>query len=340
MEGDMAASANFEKLVAQYKSKDIAFPNLKAASLAMWILESNWGNSDLAMTHNNFGGIKYRKEMEKYATKIQYKAHDGNGFYCHFENLEDFIDGYWAFLERKPYEGWKNHAQDAESFISYIGPTWAEDKAYADKVIDLLDVAETLLAPTDVQSADSATSKFVCAGCGAGDDHLAQKPTVDRQESTTQKSSRNGTDIDHIVIHYTTSRKIEGTISHFKNAPIGKRVSAHYIIGQDGALVQMMSDDDCAWHSGNGGMNRRSIGIEHVAEKGDEITSEQAKKSADLIKWLMNQYDIKKENIIPHVCVHSTDCCGDLFRKFGGGAGMNCEKQKGALQAWLASVGI
>lgn len=336
----MTASSNFTQLISLYKFKEIEFPNLKSISIAMWILESNWGNSDLAKVHNNFAGIKYRKEMENYASKIFYEAHDGKAAYCHFQDLNKFLDGYWAFLERIPYKGWKNHTENAESFISFVGPIWAEDKSYVEKVIDLLDDAEALLSAAGSPTAKFEKSIFTCIGCGPGEETLAHKPKVDRLETTTQKASRNGTDIDHIVIHYTTSRKIDGTIEHFKNAPIGHRTSAHYIIGQDGALVQMMSDTDCAWHSGNKKMNERSIGIEHVAKLGDEITSDQAKKSSELIKWLMAQYDIPKENIIPHVCVHSTDCCGDLFTKFGGGAGKNCKDQTNALHAWLTSVGI
>src|SRR5262249_46948765 len=145
------------------------------------------------------------------------------------------------------------------------------------------------------------------------------KPRVDRTESTGHKSARNGTAIDHIVIHYTTSRNIEGSISHFK---IGTpRTSAHYIVDRDGQLVQMVPDKECAWHAGTSDMNLRSIGIEHVARTGDKITVPQSRTSIALIRWLMLTYAIPIANIIPHVCIKSTSCCGDLFMDFGGGAG-------------------
>lgn len=165
----------------------------------------------------------------------------------------------------------------------------------------------------------------------------AAKPFA-RQETTTHQSSRNGIGIDTIVIHYTTSRNIEGSISHFKNGT--PRTSAHYIVGRDGALVQMVPDSERAWHAGNSQMNARSIGIEHVAKLGDRITEQQSKTSIALIRFLMQAHGIPSANIIPHVCVKPTSCCGDLFKDFGGGANLSCSKQKAAVQKWLAANGI
>lgn len=164
------------------------------------------------------------------------------------------------------------------------------------------------------------------------------RPRVDRKETTSHKSSRNGVDIDHIVVHYTTSRNIDGTISHFKSG--SPSVSAHYIVGRDGELVQMVPDNERAWHAGNSDMNARSIGIEHVAADGDKITDAQSLKSIALIRWLMAEYGIPLDNIIPHVCIKPTSCCGDLFKDFGGGADFPCSKQKAALHRWLDANGV
>jgi lysozyme family protein len=184
-------------------------------------------------------------------------------------------------------------------------------------------------------------TKPVCAAAGEPEDLALEaapsKPNA-RQESTTHKSSRSGTPIDHIVVHYTTSRSIEGTISHFKTGT--PRTSAHYIVGRDGALVQMVADDERAWHAGNADMNARSIGIEHVAKLGDKITDAQSSASIALIRYLMGAYRIPASNIIPHVCVKSTDCCGDLFKDFGGGAGLSCAQQRQAARKWLGANGI
>lgn len=206
-------------------------------------------------------------------------------------------------------------------------------------------------APKEDTVSALAPASFVCEGSG---DPLAdmlqsaaitaeaplQKPPVDRVETTTHQSSRNGRDIDTVVIHYTTSRDIEGTIDHFKNGVPGKRVSAHYIIGRDGALVQMVPDDLMAWHAGDSDVNLRSIGIEHVAALGDAIAPDQEKTSLALIRWLMATYGVPFDRVIPHCCVHSTSCCGDLFKAYGGGAGLSCAKQTAALHSWLSAHGI
>jgi hypothetical protein len=165
-----------------------------------------------------------------------------------------------------------------------------------------------------------------------------EKPHVDRTEATGHRASRNGAPIDHIVIHYTASRNIEGSIAHFKHGI--PAVSAHYIVGRDGTLVQMVPDAACAWHAGRADMNARSIGIEHVAGDGDSIAPAQTRTSIALIGWLMHAYGIPLANVIPHVCVKDTSCCGDLFREFGGGSGLSCARQKAALHCWLAANGI
>lgn len=158
------------------------------------------------------------------------------------------------------------------------------------------------------------------------------KPIVSRFIRTDHYSMRGGVKIDHIVLHYTTSRNIEGTIKHFVSGT--PKVSAHYIIGQDGELVQMVGDEHAAWHATT--MNPRSIGIEHCAKAGDKITPAQERTSALLIRWLVETYDIPRENIIPHNHVKPTSCPGDLFAAYGGKAGADKHVQQVAIEKWLA----
>ena len=73
----------------------VAFSTLSAFQVesveqpwAQWMLESGRATSILARDHYNFGGLKWRKEMVPYATKIKYVAHDGEDFYCKFALLK------------------------------------------------------------------------------------------------------------------------------------------------------------------------------------------------------------------------------------------------------------
>jgi hypothetical protein len=114
--------------------------------------------------------------------------------------------------------------------------------------------------------------------------------------------------IDRIVIHINDGgSKIEGTIGWFKNRNQKKKngdpinVSAHYVIGQDGEIVQMVKHNDIAWHAGSA--NSSSIGIEHIANpRGLDPTEVQYEASAGLVAWLCDTYGIpiERSHILGH----------------------------------------
>ena len=137
----------FEELVSHYRSAGIAFPSLKAVTLAQWMLESGRGTSRLAKEHLNFAGLKWRKEMVGYATPVQYQANDGSDLYCKFTGVDKFIAGYWKFLSRSPYHGWEDYAAESpEAFIGFIGPIFnPAGDAYVNKILALLPEAKKLL---------------------------------------------------------------------------------------------------------------------------------------------------------------------------------------------------
>lgn len=70
-----------------------------------------------------------------------------------------------------------------------------------------------------------------------------------------------------IVMHYTAGYTAESAISTFVN---GTASSAHFVVGADGAVTQLVSTRDGAWHAGFGEylgrpkVNTFSIGIEIV----------------------------------------------------------------------------
>ncbi|MET0986207.1 MAG: N-acetylmuramoyl-L-alanine amidase [Steroidobacteraceae bacterium] len=77
-----------------------------------------------------------------------------------------------------------------------------------------------------------------------------------------------GLDRRFLILHYTAGLTAQGAIEWFKN-PAAK-ASAHFVIGRNGAITQMVGLDRRAWHAGESrwdnfnGMNRFSIGIELV----------------------------------------------------------------------------
>jgi hypothetical protein len=116
-------------------------------------------------------------------------------------------------------------------------------------------------------------------------------------------------DIRQIVIHITDgASQIDGTIGWFQNPnqrnarsqPI--HVSAHYVVGRDGEVVQMVRDNDIAWHAN--AANAHSIGIEHVANtRGLRPTDDEYRGSAALVAWLCAQHGVPMDRA--HILGHS-----------------------------------
>lgn len=71
-----------------------------------------------------------------------------------------------------------------------------------------------------------------------------------------------------IVLHFTDQHSVRQSLSTLRGRNSGGRVSAHYLIGEDGQRYQLVSDGQRAWHGGAGrwgtitDINSASIGIE------------------------------------------------------------------------------
>ena len=107
-----------------------------------------------------------------------------------------------------------------------------------------------------------------------------------------------------IVIHHTAQDSVQQTIKTFTLART--QVSAHYVIADDGQIVQMLNDYLRAWHGGSGtwgknsDLNSTSIGIE-LDNNGIEPFSEpQIKSLLSLLAKLKKFYNIPAQNFIGH----------------------------------------
>ncbi len=107
-----------------------------------------------------------------------------------------------------------------------------------------------------------------------------------------------------IILHHTAQDSIQQTIKTFTKT--STQVSAHYVIGRDGKVVQMLNDYLRAWHAGagtwgkNSDINSASIGIE-LDNNGNEVFSEaQITNLMALLSRLKKDYNIPFQNIIGH----------------------------------------
>lgn len=109
---------------------------------------------------------------------------------------------------------------------------------------------------------------------------------------------------NYIVVHETTSATVDRALRTLTD-PV-RKVSAHYLIGRDGSVLQLVEERQRAWHAGEswwGGLtdlNSASIGIE-LDNTGDEPFAEpQIDALLDLLASLRERYRIPAANVIAH----------------------------------------
>lgn len=134
--------------------------------------------------------------------------------------------------------------------------------------------------------------------------YSAKPDVVSRPSPNT--TPRYGVDIDTIVLHHTASNDTAGDLATLTSPNSG--VSAHYLIGRDGTIYQLVPDELQAWHAGESqlrgepSVNPRSIGIEITNDGSGStpFTDEQYAALRKLVPHLVAAYDVPIENIVGH----------------------------------------
>lgn len=107
-----------------------------------------------------------------------------------------------------------------------------------------------------------------------------------------------------IIIHHTAQDSLAQTIKTFTTTK--PQVSAHYVIANDGRVVQMVNDYLRAWHGGNAvwgrntDINSASIGIELDNNGFKPFSENQIISLLALLTKLKKDYNIPTQNIIGH----------------------------------------
>ncbi|MGM4919104.1 N-acetylmuramoyl-L-alanine amidase [Tardiphaga sp. 813_E8_N1_3] len=113
---------------------------------------------------------------------------------------------------------------------------------------------------------------------------------------------------DMIVLHYTGMPDPEGAITRLCTA--GTDVSAHYIVLEDGRIVQTVPEAKRAWHAGVGfwageeDINSCSIGIEIINRGHDwgypDFPSRQIAAVTALCRGIMLRHDLQPHRVLGH----------------------------------------
>jgi len=109
---------------------------------------------------------------------------------------------------------------------------------------------------------------------------------------------------NYVVIHHTAQDSLEQTLHTF-TVP-HSQVSAHYVIGREGEVYQMLNDYVRGWHAGVGrwgtvtDLNSISLGIELDNNGKEPFTESQIYSLLNLLDTLQQRYNIPPANFIAH----------------------------------------
>ena len=133
---------------------------------------------------------------------------------------------------------------------------------------------------------------------------MTQAPDVTAHPSPNCGPRRGGLRPHLIVLHHTAMESAEAALDRLCDPSAA--VSAHYLICGNGRVLQLVEEDQRAWHAGVGewagqdDINSRSIGIE-LDNRGDHPFSEPQMRALEaLMPGIMARHGIAPEGVIGH----------------------------------------
>ena len=144
---------------------------------------------------------------------------------------------------------------------------------------------------------------------------------IQKNITNVNKTVMSNKENKYIVVHYV------GAVSSAKNNTVyykntDRQASAHYFVDES-SIWQCVEDKDKAWHCGgvlesshhpyrNICTNSNSIGVEMCCKKTSEgewyFEEATVKNTVDLIRYLMNKYNIPIDRVIRHYDVTGKNC--------------------------------
>ncbi len=115
---------------------------------------------------------------------------------------------------------------------------------------------------------------------------------------------KNGKRPEYVILHFTA---VEGTDEVCQLlCDLEREVSAHYVLGEDGEIVQMVEEEKRAWHAGASywagetDLNSCSIGIEIVNNGARPFKDIQYQRLIPLIQEICERWNIPPQNVLGH----------------------------------------
>ena len=127
-------------------------------------------------------------------------------------------------------------------------------------------------------------------------------------ESPSPNFDERALPVSMLVLHYTGMETAAAAIARLQDPDA--KVSAHYLVGEDGRIVRMVDEEKRAWHAGRSfwrgitDVNSASIGIE-IVNPGHEFgyrpfPDEQIDALLPLVADIKERHGITRGNVVGH----------------------------------------
>ncbi|WP_428407978.1 N-acetylmuramoyl-L-alanine amidase [Hyphococcus sp.] len=127
-------------------------------------------------------------------------------------------------------------------------------------------------------------------------------------EAPSPNFDARGANIDMVILHYTGMQTGAETLTRLQSPEA--RVSAHYLVEENGNVYKLVDEPMRAWHAGvaswkgEGDINARSIGIE-IVNPGHEwgyrdFPAAQIEAVVDLLKDIRTRHNVRPAHVLGH----------------------------------------
>lgn len=109
---------------------------------------------------------------------------------------------------------------------------------------------------------------------------------------------------NYVILHQTSNGDAGRALATLTNPE--RKVSAHYLIGRDGTVYQLVDERARAWHAGvsywggNADLNSASIGIELDNDGAEPFAEPQVERLLQVLRDLKERYGIPRANFLGH----------------------------------------
>ncbi|MEM1287787.1 MAG: N-acetylmuramoyl-L-alanine amidase [Pseudomonadota bacterium] len=133
-------------------------------------------------------------------------------------------------------------------------------------------------------------------------------PAFDEIIPSANFNERGGAPVDLLILHYTGMPDDDAAVRWLADPK--SKVSCHYVVHQDGRIVQMVEEEHRAWHAGRAvwkgvdDINARSVGIE-ICNPGHEhgyvpFPQTQIDAVIELSVAVIGRHEIAAEHVLGH----------------------------------------